>query len=269
MAAILFSIFFYFHTRLILDWSTRASELVEHSVLRSLAHNTWLSVFGSEGIPSDWHAHANLTPVAIGLRGHIYRIPLSVNETNGTERITTINASLSFDPDCELLAWEASVRVYDQVGNELVSDVYNASYCTPGYLKAADMVLNTSFLAYEAKLFFVYFSPQELIRPPTYTLPFDTARNFSVNVFQREEIESLAVSKIKALQNLSYDEIGRLLGLERKFSLEIEGLDGLEASLNVTPGIAPRGTVILHEIPMLMQDLDGRIKEAWTRVKVW
>jgi uracil-DNA glycosylase len=97
------------------------------------------------------------------------------------------------------------------------------------------------------------------------------SRPLEVRPYEEEVIPSLSVTKMAALANISYDEIAVALGVTaHQFSLEVQGVDEpLIANLTITPPIEPRGTVIAHSTPLLMQDRDGRIKYVWVRVRLW
>jgi hypothetical protein len=269
IAAILFLVFLYWQTRFVIEWSVRSSSLAKHSVMRSIAHNVWRSVYEFKGIPEDWEKA--LKPLAIGVRGVLYRIPVQVNETDGSARAATLNLTLTLDKECKLIAWQTALRVYNETGHEVVSDLYNVTYCTSLYIKEADIVWNDTFSAYQVKRYFIYFSPEQSVSSPPYSLAFSIATNFSLALFGREELASLSVGKMDALNNLTYSEVAWMLGVEPyHFVLETEGVDeALNLSLNVSLPITPRGTIVLHEMPILIQDVDGRIKRAWARVKIW
>jgi hypothetical protein len=68
----------------------------------------------SEGIPANWHL---TNPEKIGLTTNLYKAAILVEEKDGIARINEpVNLSISFDENCQLLARNSSVIVYDSEG---------------------------------------------------------------------------------------------------------------------------------------------------------
>lgn len=194
--------------------------LVSTSELRTVAYNIYNSLFGGKGIPENWEEQ-NYTPVKVGLITDLYRVPIVVTETNGTERDTeTINISLSFDPNCEKKAWNSTVRVYEN-GDEITSQLYNQTFCSENYLNNSDLVFNSSFSANQTKTFFIYFSGEKSIDKPNYSLPFNISSNFTIQIYPEEKLTTISITKLKALRNLTYEEVVSTLGTEYKLRIEI------------------------------------------------
>jgi len=194
--------------------------IVSTSELRTIAYNIFNTLFGGKGVPKNWNEY-NYTPVVIGLLTDLYRIPVIVSETNGTDRgNATINATISFDFNCENKAWNSTVRVLEGE-EEVPSQLYNQSFCTSRYLSSSDVVFNSSFLANQKKVFFVYFSGEKTIAAANYSLVFSNPSNFSVQIFPEEKFSAVSVSKLLTLRNLTYEEIVRVLGTEYGFNVEI------------------------------------------------
>ena len=176
------------------------------------------SLFAGKGIPSDWEKY-NQTPVKIGLETELYRIPILVKEANGTSRNAIINVSLDFDPYCLNKTWNNSVRVYEN-STPIAFQLYDQNFCSEQYLRNATLLFNSSFQAYEQKVFWVYFSDDRGILPPNYSLPQAQTQNFTVQILPEEKLYALSVSKLEALKNLDYEEVLQTLG-SYKFYLEI------------------------------------------------
>ena len=198
----------------------RYTGLVSTSELRTAARNIFNIFFGSKGIPENWEQY-KYVPSAIGLVTDLYRIPIDVTETNGTDRSSvTVRATVSFDFSCNNKSWNSTVRVLEG-GDEIPSKLYNQSFCTSNYLSSSDVLFNSSFSAYQKKFFFVYFSGDRSIAPSNYSLEFSSPSGFSVQSFPEEKLSALSGSKLIALRNLTYEEVVRVLGTDYEFNVEI------------------------------------------------
>ena len=176
------------------------------------------SLLAGKGIPSDWEKY-NRTPVKIGLQTELYRIPILVKEANGTSRNAIINVSLNFDPYCLNKTWNNSVRVYEN-STPIAFQLYDQNFCSEQYLRNATLLFNSSFQAYEQKVFWVYFSDDRGILPANYSLQPSINQNFTVEILPEEKFYTLSVSKLEALKNLNHKEVLQTLG-DYKFYLEI------------------------------------------------
>jgi hypothetical protein len=274
IVAALFLFFLYFVTQYIVARATAMSFLVEESIKRGRVLLIWDVIFKHEGMPKNWETQFEAPLVLIGLKGDLFRIAIRVNETKGEERNLTLNVTIEFDSECELKAWNTTVRVYEQGNSELISKLYNQSFCEQQYLRRADLVFNATFSANEVKIFYVYFSPERIIEPPTYDLAFGIDENVSMEIYDVERLWTLSTLKVREAGNesrISYENVTRMFGIEKKYlMIEVEPMEGvLLANLTIAPPIAPRGTVIVRELPLVMQDLDGRIKYVRAKVSVW
>lgn len=191
------------------------------SDLRTVAFSFFNTLFGSKGLPANWESY-NYTPVKVGLVTDLYRVPLIINETNGTARTNyTINVSMVFDASCLNKTWNTTVRVYDENNTEIPSRLFNQNFCSDYFVKQADVVFNLTIAASASKKYFVYFSPQKFILPSNYSFTFPTALNYTVTIYPEEKLTTVSVDKLKALRNMSYEEVVRTLGVEYKFYVEV------------------------------------------------
>jgi hypothetical protein len=191
------------------------------SDLRTVAFSFFNALFGSKGIPANWESY-NYTPVKVGLITDLYRVPLVITETNGTARTNyTINVSIVFDASCLNKTWNTTVRVYDENNVEIPNKLFNQVFCSDYFVKQADVVFNLTIDASASKKYFVYFSPQKQIVPLNYSFTFPTAENYTVTIYPEEKLTTVSIDKLKALRNLSYEEVVRTLGSEYKFYVEV------------------------------------------------
>jgi len=218
--AVAVGIFLIFFSSLISFLSSyRLSSISSLSSLKQIKiSEVFSNLFTGKGVPSDWEEY-NRTPVKIGLETELYRIPIIVKETNGNARDAVINISLEFDPTCLKRSWNNTVRVYENE-TEIPFQLYNQNFCSEQYLRNATLLFNSSFKAYEEKVFWVYFSDDRGILPANYSLPPSQTQNFTVKVLPAEKIYVLSVEKLEALKNLDYEEVKQILG-DYEFYLEV------------------------------------------------
>jgi hypothetical protein len=191
------------------------------SDLRTVAFSFFNALFGSKGLPANWESYS-YTPVKIGLVGDLYRIPLIITETNGTARTNyTINVSIVFDSGCLNKTWNTTVRIYDENNTEVPNQLFNQAFCSDYFVKQADVVFNLTVAASASREYFVYFSPQESILPPSYSFTFPTALNYTATIYPEEKLAAVSVDKLKGLRDLSYEEVVRTLGTWYKFYVEV------------------------------------------------
>ena len=191
------------------------------SDMGTTAFSFFNTLFGGKGVPADWESRS-YTPVKIGLITDLYRVPLEITETNGTARTDyTINVTMNFDSGCLNKSWNTTVRVYDEDNAEVGSKLFNQVLCTDYFVNQADLVFNVTIDASGSKKYFVYFSPQKLILPPSYTFTFPSPLNYTAAIYPEEKISIVSVDKLKALRNLSTGEVYRTLGGEYKFYVEV------------------------------------------------
>jgi hypothetical protein len=191
------------------------------SELRTLSYDIFNTMFGGKGVPSNWESY-NRVPVRVGLVTDLYRIPVNINETNGTNRGTvTVNVSVSFDASCSNKAWNSTVRAYNSSYSAVDFQLYNQTFCSEKFLQTADVVFNVSLDANQNKTFFVYFSPQKNITAVSYSVAFANTTNYTAQTYPEEKFSIVSVDKLKTLRNLNYDELVRTLGTEYRFKVEV------------------------------------------------
>ncbi len=180
------------------------------STEREMAYSIFHNLFSGKGIPPNWEK-INIAPVKIGLQTELYKIPIVVKENNGTSRNATINISIEFDSSCLNKTWNNTVRVYENE-SEIPFQLYDQNFCSSQYLKNATLLFNSSFQAYEEKVFWVYFSDDTGILPANYSLQPSVAQNFTIHILPEEKTFTISVSKLEALRRLEYEQVSQVLG---------------------------------------------------------
>jgi len=198
------------------------SGLISISELRTAAYNIFKTFFTSKGVPSSWETNS-YTPIKIGLITDMYRMPIMINNTNGTNfNNITMNISINFDTSCENTAWNDTIRMYDEDNQQIPLQLYNSTFCSEQYINKSDIVFNTSIVMDQNKILHIYFSNDENVTGSAYVMPFPNmnATNYTVIKYPKLKLTTISVAKLKALKNLSYDEVVRTIG-NYKFYVEV------------------------------------------------
>jgi hypothetical protein len=203
----------------LVNYTTSYIDLTSTSELRTVVYDIFTSLFIGKGIPENWEEY-NFTPVKVGLALDLYKVPILVTETNGTDRgYIILNVTIDFDANCENKTWNNTVRLYSS--GEVPMQLQNQIFCSDQYLKKADVVFNASFSANENKTFFLFYSPDKGVAAPEYSFSFPSVSNFTFVIFPEEKLSTISITKLKGLRNLTYEEVLKTLGTEYKFNLEI------------------------------------------------
>ncbi|MBI2547597.1 MAG: LamG domain-containing protein [Candidatus Aenigmarchaeota archaeon] len=130
-----------------INYFTRTPESVTIIELRDKTKSLFDILFGSSGIPTNERVTTDL-----------YRIPLLLQETNGTNRVNEIvSLSVAFDDLCnKLMSWNNTVRVYDQQFNELPSKISYQEFCSGQWLNTSIVSFIVNISANENKKVYVY-----------------------------------------------------------------------------------------------------------------
>lgn len=208
----------------IISYLSSFSGIVSTSELKTVAFNIHRNFFGGKGIPENWETR-NYTPLKLGLMTDLYRKPIVINETNGTNRgMMSMNITIQFDTSCTNKTWNSTVRVYNESYVEIPHQLYNQTFCIQQYLNSSDLVFNTTLSANQNKTFFIYYSGESTIEPANYTISFpefNSTANISVQIYPEETFSVLSVSKLNKLRQLDYGDVVRIVGAEYKFNLEV------------------------------------------------
>jgi len=196
--------------------------MAETSELRGVASDLFNTFFTGKGVPSNWEEQG-LTPVKIGLMDKLYLIVINVTEKDGSYRDNVvINGTIDYDSSCSRNVLNNTVRLYNSSNFQIPFKLYNQTFCDGSYLKRADIVFNVSLEPYQSEFFFLYFSSQKSIEAPNYSLDFPLVEiNYSFQTFPVQELQMIAVDKLKALRNLSYEEVLQTVPKGYEFGVEI------------------------------------------------
>src|SRR3972149_10455743 len=170
VALALFFTFVVFVIFYVVNYASSFNSLIITSEISTVAYDFFNSLFRGKGLPSNWE-NSTSQPLKFGLSGDLHRIPIIVTDTSGTTRNLTINASLTFDGECSLRAWNDSVRVYNDT-KELPFQLYNQSFCNTKFLNTSDIAFNLTSAANQQQIIYVYFSGDSKITNTTNNVSF-------------------------------------------------------------------------------------------------
>jgi len=221
IAAGLFIIFTATIITILLNYLTNYFNITSIADLRTVAYDTFYSIFSNAGIPANWE-NTSYVPLRLGLITNLYEVPFVVNETNGTVRNSwTINTSFAFDTACQNKAWNTTVRIYDSDGVVVPLNIFNSSFCTSQYLKTADVVFNVTLAAYKSQNFFIYYSSQQKILPDSASYTYPNVTKYTVTKYPEITMQAVSVDKLLALRNLSYDQVEQTLSTNFNYYFEV------------------------------------------------
>ena len=195
--------------------------IAETSELRGIALIIFKTLFANEGLPRNWEEQ-NLNPVKIGLISKLYLVVINVTETSGNNRENVvINGSVEFDPNCERDVLNNTVRLYNSSNSQVPFKLYDQTFCDGVHIKKADIAFNSSLNSSQSKFFFLYFSSEKSVEAIEY-LDFPLGENnYTFQTFPIQELQILSLDKLKALRNLSYEEVLQTIPIGYEFRVEI------------------------------------------------
>jgi hypothetical protein len=122
----------------------------------------------SKGNPSDWNKE-NVIPSKIGLASSAYLIPILISDTSGYNRINEpIAQEIVFDNDCKNLAWNGTVRIFDENFNEIPFRFVNQTFCPSGYLQKAILFFEVNVSANSTRKLQIFFYNSTQVNPKDY-----------------------------------------------------------------------------------------------------
>ena len=122
----------------------------------------------SLGNPENWNKE-NVIPSKIGLASPAYLIPILISDTSGYNRINEpIAQEIVFDEDCKNLAWNGTVRIFDENFNEIPFRFVNQTFCPSGFLQKAILFFEVNVSANSTRKLQVFFYNSTQVNPKDY-----------------------------------------------------------------------------------------------------
>ena len=143
------SLFIFFLSLILIssiNYFTQTPESATVIELRDKVKNLFDVFFGTRGITTAERATVDL-----------YRIALLLEEKNGTARTNeAVAVSTEFDDACNIIAWNDTVRLYDQQFTELPSKISYQEFCSSQWLNTSWVSFMVNMSANEKKRVYIY-----------------------------------------------------------------------------------------------------------------
>jgi hypothetical protein len=111
----------------------------------------------SEGNPPDWNKE-KIIPSKIGLASSAYLVPILISDNSGYNRINEpIAQEIVFDNDCKNLAWNGTVRIFDENFNEIPFRFVDQTFCPSGFLQKAILFFEVNVSANSSRKLQIFF----------------------------------------------------------------------------------------------------------------
>jgi len=233
------------------------------SEFRTIGYSTYNYLFSGNGLPSNWEDIGSV--VVPGLLTDFYKTTFNVTN-NGTSRTNVTTAvNITFDSACSNKAWSNTVILYDSTGKNVTFDIQNKNFCTSSFLKNATIVFNETFAANENKFYNLYYSSDKNTTATTSSLSSTYAAGMNATVYPESKMKSIAMAKLNAIKNISYDSVYQSVG-RYNFYLTINGLADAFTYGQQATSTASRSSL---DFTQIAQDKNGLVKTASINIIVY
>ncbi len=147
--------------------------LTKTSEYKIIAENFYKHFFTGKGKPTDWEEDSSKTPVQIGLSDELYAVQILIEE-DASESRTNEPVMIYFDFDTNN-PWNDTLRLYDNDGNEVDQDLTEESFSASQFLSNTNLTFLINISADQKKKYFLYYSVDEDVTTPSYSITYDTA----------------------------------------------------------------------------------------------
>ena len=121
-----------------------------------------------QGKPENWEKE-NLLPSQIGLASSAYLIPILISDVSGYNRINEpIAQEIVFDEDCRNIAWNGTIRIFDENFSEIPFKFVNQTFCPSGFLQKAILFFEVNVSANSTRKLQIFFYNSTQVKPKDY-----------------------------------------------------------------------------------------------------
>jgi hypothetical protein len=122
----------------------------------------------AQGKPENWEKE-NILPSKIGLASSAYLIPILISDESGYNRVNEpIAQEIAFDEKCNNIAWNGSVRIYDENFNEIPFRFVNQTFCPSGFLQKAILFFEINVSANSSRKLQIFFHNSTQVKSKDY-----------------------------------------------------------------------------------------------------
>ncbi len=176
IAVSVFVIFFAVVIIVATNYFSNLASLNKRQEYKQVATNYFNQIFTKKGTPSNWEDDPNNAPVELGLADSLYQTPILVIENGNLLRSNEpITTRIVFDEDCTNKVWNNTFRIYDEDNNATKYELSNVAFCTSQYLKEANITWAANLSANEEIRYYAYYSGNDDITGPGYSISFSTS----------------------------------------------------------------------------------------------
>lgn len=261
VAASILIIIFAFTASHISNYYSTPLQVTKSSELRARSMELEKLIFENRGTPPNWHWKDNTTRPGLGTT--IWRVPVYLEETNGTSGTWEISASINPGFTHGLPnAWEGSIIAYRN-GSALPTDVQAGG---SGFLSSFEVTFQTHMDANEEDTVFIYYSQDNMTNADRASLTGSRSHTLDVTVLPERDLEGVTGYRLESLGNLSFQEAKEKLGTKRNFNISLTR-GNYEFSYGVP--VPERASTYSYSQNTVFQNKTGHIKIAESRVTVW
>jgi hypothetical protein len=121
-----------------------------------------------QGNPKNWEKE-NVLPSRVGLASSAFLIPILISDNSNYNRINEpIAREIVFDENCMNLAWNETVRIFDESLNEVPFKFVNQTFCPSGYLQKAVLFFEVNVSANSSRKLQIFFYNSTKVRLKNY-----------------------------------------------------------------------------------------------------
>jgi hypothetical protein len=122
----------------------------------------------TKGSPENWEKESIL-PSKVGIASLAYLIPILISDNSGYNRINEpVAQEIVFDEDCKNLAWNGTVRIFDENFNEVPFRFVNQTFCPSGFLQKAILFFEVNVSANSTRKLQIFFYNSTQVNPKDY-----------------------------------------------------------------------------------------------------
>lgn len=203
MALGVFLIFFAFIISYAARHVTNLKESVSSSEIKTFAYDYFKKLFSSKGTPENWDTSRN--PSELGLTLDLYRIPVLLTENTSLNRSNEpLDLHINFDLNCTKKTWNSTVRVYDQ-DTELISQIYNQTYCSSQFLQEANVLFQINLSANQNKTILIYYSNDSQVSDVNYSTDLNLSQYILQNSKERVDLQNRNETRLYTIGTTTAD----------------------------------------------------------------
>ncbi len=124
--------------------------------------------FVGKGNPENWEKE-NIIPSKVGIASTAFSIPILISDHSGVNRLNEpIAIEIYFDEECKNIAWNESIRIYDENLNEIPYKFLNQTFCFSNFLQKAILFFEINVSANSSRRLQIFFHNSTSVKSKNY-----------------------------------------------------------------------------------------------------